>query len=73
MRDDLEACYNHCQPCTENRNSRAQTRNKIDKGDLFEIFSPKTRVQMDFAERSGEDYIVMCDQDFCKSTSQKQG
>ena len=48
--------------CTENRNSRAQTRNKIDMGDLFEIFPPNTRVLMDFAERSGEEYLVMCDQ-----------
>ena len=47
MRGVLEACYNHCQPCTENRNSRAQSGNEIDMGDLFDNFFPNNRVQME--------------------------
>ena len=52
IRSELEVCYKHCQHCTENRNSRAQAKNEIDKGDLFDSFFPNTCVQMDFKERA---------------------
>ena len=42
--------------------SIAQSKNEVDLGDLFANFFPNTQVQLDFAERSGEDYLVMCDQ-----------
>ena len=50
MRAELEKCYELYKPCTENRISRAQEKNEIDMGDLFDSFSPNNRVQMDFAE-----------------------
>ena len=41
------------------RNSRAQKDNAMTS--LFENFFPNQRVQIDFAEKGSENYLVMCD------------
>ena len=40
----------------------AQTINEFDMRDLFDNFSPNARVQMDFAKRDGENFLVIVDQ-----------
>ena len=43
------------------RNSRAQKDNVISMTSWFENFFPNQRVQIDFAEKGSENYLVMCD------------
>ena len=61
MRQDLQKFYEKCEECTMHRNSRAQKDNEISMTSLFENFFPNQRVQIDFAEKGSESYLVMCD------------
>ena len=61
MKKDLEACYRECQECALHRNSKPQKKNEVNFSDLFEIFYPGNRVQIDFCENLNEDFLVMVD------------
>ena len=61
MKKDLEACYIECQECALHRNSKPQKKNEVNFSDLFENFYPGNRVQIDFCEKSNEDFLVMMD------------
>ena len=61
MRQDLQKFYESSEECTTHRNSRAQKDNEISMTSLFENFFPNQRVQIDFAEKGTENYLVMCD------------
>ena len=59
QRQDLEMHYNQCKECTENRISRPQMKNEVDMSNLFDNFFPGGRIQMDFAERGTENFLVI--------------
>ena len=61
MRQDLEKFYESCEECKTHCNSRPQKDNEISMTSLFENFFPNQRVQIDFAEKGTENYLVMCD------------
>ena len=47
--------------CTVHRNSRPQKSNEISMGSFFDNFYPNQRVQIEFAERASDKYLVMVD------------
>ena len=57
-RADQEKCHEQFKPCscTETRISRAQARNKINTGDLFDNFPPRWTLGR------GGDFLVIADQ-----------
>ena len=62
MQSALETHYTKCKPCTENRIPRAQKPNEVDISSVFQNFFPNVRVQIDYAERGNDNFIVICDQ-----------
>ena len=59
QRQDLETHYKECKECTENRISRPQMKNEVDMSDLFDNFFPGGRIQVDFAERGSDNFLVI--------------
>ena len=62
MKAELDSCYSQCQECTKKRISRPQKQNEINMMNLFENYFPGSRVQIDFAEKANDDFLVLCDQ-----------
>ena len=61
MSNDLEKSYEACEECTMQRNFMPQKSNKINIGSFFKNFYPNQHVQIDFAERGADNFLVMCD------------
>ena len=61
MREQFKQFYENCEACTLHRNSRPQKSNEISMSNLFDNFYPNQRVQLDFAEKGPDNYLVMCD------------
>ena len=61
MRQNIKEFYLRCEQCTENRISRAQPKNEIDYGDLFNNFMPGQFVEADFLQKGNDDFMVMVD------------
>ena len=59
MRQDLENHNSQCKPCTEIKISLAQKPNEVNMGNLFENFFPKSRVQIDYAEKGNGSSLVL--------------
>ena len=61
MRGEIQKLYELCKPCSEHRISKPQVANEIDMRDAFENFYPGEQLNIDFAEKGGQDYmIVVC-------------
>ena len=60
MRAELDCHYTQRKACTENRISRPQKPNEVNMTSLFENFYPGSCVQIDFAERGNDDFLVLC-------------
>ena len=61
MRQSIREFYLKCEECTENRISRAQPKNEVDYGNLFNNFMPGQLVEADFLQKGTEDFLVMVD------------
>ena len=61
MREQLKQFYESWEACTSHRNSRSQKSNEISMSNLFNNFYPNQRVQLDFAEKGLDNYLVICD------------
>ena len=61
MCEELQKFYESFEACTVHRNSRLQKSNEISMGSLFDNFCPNQHVQIDFAERASDNYLVMVD------------
>ena len=61
MREELQKFYETCEACIVHRNSRPQNSNEISMGNLFDNFFPNQHVQIDFAEKASDNYLVMAE------------
>lgn len=61
IRHDLKDIYNNCDACREFRASQPQKQNEISMVDVFANFYPNEEIQIDFAEKGNNDYLMVAD------------
>ena len=59
FRRDLKKEYDECSKCQENKVSKASAHNEIDMGNIFENFIPGQQVEMDYAQKGNQDYLMI--------------
>ena len=59
MRRDLKNTYDDCQTCQENKTSKANEGNKISQENIFENFIPGQQVELDYAEKGSNNYLMI--------------
>ena len=59
MRKDLKNVYDTCQDCAENKTSKANEANEVSCENIFRNFIPGQQVELDYAERGNQDYLML--------------
>ena len=59
MRRDLKNTYDDCQTCQENKTSKANEGNEISQENIFENFIPGQQVELDYAEKGSNNYLMI--------------
>ena len=59
MRKDLKKVYDSCQDCAENKTSKANESNEVSYDNIFKNFTPGQQVEMDYAEKGNQNYLLM--------------
>ena len=59
MRKDLKQTYDNCDKCAENKVSKAEENNEISQENIFRNFLPGQQVELDFAEKGSQDYLMI--------------
>ena len=55
----MKSVYENCQSCAENKTSKANESNEVSYENIFRNFIPGQQVEMDYAERGNQDYLLM--------------
>ena len=61
MRGEIQKLYELCKPCSEHRISKPQMANEVDMRDAFENFFPGEELNVDFAEKGTQNYMIVVD------------
>ena len=59
MREDLREKYEKCEECREHKPSKAQAHNEISQENMFAIYPPGQRFQIDYAAKCNQNYLSM--------------
>jgi hypothetical protein len=59
MKRDLKKIYDECPTCQENKASKANEHNEIAQDDIFENFIPGQMVELDYAEKGSNSYLMI--------------
>jgi hypothetical protein len=59
MRRDLKQEYDNCAECQENKMSKASEHNEISMDNIFQNFIPGQQVELDYAQRGNQDYLMI--------------
>ena len=59
MRRDLKKIYDDCPTCQENKTSKANEDNEISQNNIFENFIPGQMVELDYAEKGCNNYLMI--------------
>ena len=59
MRKHLKDTYDTCEKCAVNKVSKAQENNEISQENIFRNFVPGQQVEMDFAEKGQQNYLMI--------------